>query len=99
MALWADDMRIHLPGRPEPIRGKAEYAKVIEQSIERMRPVSWRFHRIVVDDDHVLSEWTIAGEIRATGKLVTWRGMGICRLENGLISEWREYWDPALLRG
>ena len=36
-----------------------------------------------IDGDHVLSEWTIAGEIRATGKLVRWRGMGVCRLESG----------------
>jgi len=45
----------------------------------------------------VLSEWTIAGETRATSKLVRWRGMAICRIEGGLIREWREYWDPAAL--
>jgi limonene-1,2-epoxide hydrolase len=50
-----------------------------------------------VDGDHVLSEWTIAGEERASAKLVRWRGMAICRIEGGLIHEWREYWDPAAL--
>jgi uncharacterized protein (TIGR02246 family) len=96
--LWAEDMVIELPGRAEPIRGKAAYAELIEQSFRGMKPVAWEFHRLAIDGDHVLSEWTISGERRDAGKIVTWRGMSICRLEGGLIREWREYWDPASLR-
>ena len=98
MALWADDMQIHLPGRSNPIYGKTEYAKVIEQSNKNMLPISWEFHRLAIDGDHVLSEWTISGKVRQTGKTLTWRGMGICIIEDGLICVWREYWDPALLK-
>ena len=88
---------MHLPGRAEPIRGKAAYAKLVTGSFLRLRPVSWEFHRLAVDGDHVLSEWTIAGEERASGRLVCWRGMAICRVAGGVIHEWREYWDPAAL--
>ena len=98
LALWSGDMVIQLPGRAE-VRGKAAYTAMIQQSIATMRPVSWEFHRIAVDDDHVLSEWTISGELRRSGRTVSWRGMGICRIDAGLIQEWREYWDPAVLRG
>jgi uncharacterized protein (TIGR02246 family) len=97
LALFADELVIHLPGRAEPIRGKAAYEKLVAGSFARLRPVSWEFHRLAVDGDHVLSEWTIAGEERAGGRLVRWRGMAICRIEGGLIHEWREYWDPAQL--
>lgn len=98
LALWADEMVIHLPGRSDPIRGKAAYAKVIEQSNMNMLPVSWEFHRLAIDGDHVLSEWTISGEVRQTHKTLTWRGMGICLIEDGLIHVWREYWDPSSLK-
>jgi uncharacterized protein (TIGR02246 family) len=98
MALWAEDMVIELPGRSDPIRGKAAYSRLIDQSMEAMRPVSWEFHHLAVDGDRVLAEWTIEGEYVARSKLVRWRGMSICRLEGGLIQEWREYWDPSALR-
>lgn len=98
LALWADEMEIHLPGRAEPIRGKAAYAKVIEQSNTNLLPVSWEFHRLAIDGDHVLSEWTISGKIRQTDKVLSWRGMGICSIKGGLIHVWREYWDPAQLK-
>jgi len=29
---------------------------------------------------------------------VSWRGMSICTIRDGLIVHWREYWDPAALR-
>ena len=53
---------------------------------------------LAIDGDHVLSEWTISGKVRQTGKTLSWRGMGICRIEDGLIHLWREYWDPAQLK-
>ena len=98
MALWSDDMVIEIPGRPEPIRGKAAYAKLLRQSMENMRPLSWEIHAVAVDGDRVLSEWTLEGEFRPTSKRVRWRGMSICRVVNDEICEWREYWDPESLR-
>ena len=97
LALFADALGMHLPGRAEPIRGKAAYAKLVETSFRRLRSVSWEFHRLAVDGDHVLSEWTIAGEVRKSGQSLRWRGMAICRVADGRIEEWREYWDPAQL--
>ena len=98
LALFADALVMHLPGRAEPIRGKAAYAKLVDASFRRLRPVAWEFHRLAVDGDHVLSEWTLAGEVRRSGQPLRWRGMAICRIADGLIQEWREYWDPAQLR-
>ncbi len=98
MALWSDDMVIDIPGRSESICGKDAYAKLIDSSMKSLRPVSWEFHSLAVDGDQVLAEWTLTGEYRAGNKSIRWRGMSICRLRDGLISEWREYWDPASLQ-
>ena len=97
LALFADALVMELPGRPQPIRGKAAYAKLVEASFRRLRPVAWQFHHLALDGAHVLSEWTISGEVRKSGQPVRWRGMAVCRIAGGLIQEWREYWDPAQL--
>ena len=98
IALWSDEMVIHLPGRADPIVGKAAYAKLIDESMAEMRPISWEFHSIAIDAERVLAEWTIRGEYIKASQEVSWRGMSICTLRDGLIVHWREYWDPAALR-
>jgi hypothetical protein len=95
--LWSDDMVIEIPGRDAPIEGKTRYRRLVEASMRRMEPIGWEFHSLAVDGDQVLAEWTIEGEVREEGRRVRWRGMSICRIREGLICEWREYWNPALL--
>jgi ketosteroid isomerase-like protein len=95
--LWSDDMVIEIPGRDAPIAGQERYARLVEASMRRMQPIGWDFHSLAVDEDRVLAEWTIEGEVRDAGRRVRWRGMSICRIREGLICEWREYWDPARL--
>jgi uncharacterized protein (TIGR02246 family) len=98
LALWAEDMTLEIPGRDAPIQGKTQYARLIEASMRRMQPVAWSFHSLAVDGDQVLAEWTIESEVRDEGRRVEWRGMSICRIREGLICEWREYWDPTRLQ-
>lgn len=98
LELWSDEMVIEIPGRAEPIRGKSAYAKLIQESMRAMRPVAWEFHSLAVDGDRVLAEWTIESEYREAARRIRWRGMSICRVEDGLIREWREYWDPGAMR-
>ncbi len=97
LALWAEDMVIELPGR-EPVRGKTAYRKLVQQSLDVLRPLSFTFHRLAIDGNYVLAEWTIAGERRKDGGPIQWRGMSTCQIEDGLIRLWREYWDPADFR-
>jgi ketosteroid isomerase-like protein len=98
LALWADDMTIELPGRAEPVRGKTAYADIVVGSFARMRPLAWTSHHLAVDGDHVLSEWTLEAALRTNDRRVAWRGMAVCRIDQGLIVDWREYWDPLALR-
>ncbi len=45
-------------------------------------------------DDVVLAEWRIAARHRASGRRVAWWGMSTCTIRDGLITRWREYWNP-----
>jgi len=97
LALFADDLEIHMPGRAEPLRGIDPYRELVSQSFEWARPASFDFHHLAVSGDVVLAEWTIAVERRGNGGRVQWQGMSACEIRDGRIAWWREYWDPASL--
>lgn len=95
LALFAHDLEITIPGRAEPVRGLERYERLVRRSFAWASPRSFDLHHLAVDQDAVMAEWTISTERRDTGEIVTWRGMSICRIEDGRIRWWREYWDPA----
>lgn len=93
LALWADDMTFQSPVHPEPL-GRAAFADLIRQSAAFSRPLHFDFDHIAVHGPMVLAEWTIAIERRDSGQRVEWRGMSVAQIRDGLIVEWREYWNP-----
>jgi len=95
LALWADDMTFQSPVHEEPLRGKAAYAELIRNSLSIVRPVEFTIHHIAVDGDLVLAEWQGEIEWRTDGRLSVWRGMSVCEIRGGLITTWREFWNPA----
>lgn len=96
LALWADDMVFAAPSHPEPLRGRDAFAALVRQSNEIMRPLRFDIlHLAVAPDGVVLSEWVIDVEHRASGRTISWYGMSRCTLREGLIADWREYWNPA----
>jgi predicted GNAT family N-acyltransferase/ketosteroid isomerase-like protein len=94
LALWADDMTFQSPVHAEPLRGKSAFAELIRQSLQFSRPLRFEFAHIAVAGGIVLAEWTIAIERRDTGRVIEWRGMSACEIRDGVIREWREYWNP-----
>jgi ketosteroid isomerase-like protein len=95
LALWAEDMTFGSPVHPEPLRGREAYAELIRRSAAAVRPRRFDFHHLAVQGDMVLAEWTIELEHRDGGSVHRYRGMSVARLRDGLIVEWREYWNPA----
>ncbi|WP_197277364.1 limonene-1,2-epoxide hydrolase family protein [Sphingomonas profundi] len=55
----------------------------------------WITHNIVADGDLVMTERTDRVQMRGIWKSL--RAMGVFRLRDGRISEWRDYFDPAEL--
>jgi hypothetical protein len=96
LALWADDMVFAAPSHPQALRGRAAFADLVRRSNAMTRPLRFNvLHLALAGADVVLAEWVITVEHRESGQQITWRGMSRCTIRNGLITEWREYWNPA----
>jgi uncharacterized protein (TIGR02246 family) len=98
LACFADDVVLSVPGRSEPIRGRATYERVVRTAFRWAAPVAFDVdHLAVTPGGTVLAEWTITVRPRDGGADVSWRGMSTCGLQDGRITWWREHWDPAQL--
>lgn len=97
LACWAEDMTFASPLHAEPLRGKAAYAALVRASAQHARPRRFDVFHLAVAGDVVLAEWRIDVVHRATGREVGWDGMSRTRYRDGLITEWREYWNPQQL--
>lgn len=97
LALWADDMTFGSPVHPDPLRGKPAFAELVRRSNAMSKPLRFDVTHLAVQGDMVLAEWSIAIGHRETGRVIAWDGMSVARFQDGLIQEWREYWNPAAL--
>jgi limonene-1,2-epoxide hydrolase len=95
LELFAPELEFQSPNNPEPLRGRDAFAALVHRSAAFSRPESFDFHELSVDGDVVLAEWTIAIRRRDTDRRIQWRGMSVCRIRDGLITKWREYWNPS----
>lgn len=95
---WADDMRFASPVHDPPLVGRVAYAALVRRSAAAVRPVAFDVHHLAVDGDVVLAEWTIRIADRRSGREAGWDGMSRARYRDGLIADWREYWNPADVR-
>ena len=95
LALFAADLSFQSPVHAEPLRGRDAFAALVRGSNERVRPAFFEFDHIAVEGDWVLAEWRIGIDDRTSGARREYAGMSSCRIENGLIVWWREYWNPA----
>jgi uncharacterized protein (TIGR02246 family) len=94
---WAEDMTFASPLHAQPLRGKPAYAALVRASAQHTRPLRFDVFHLAVVGDVVLAEWRIDVVHRPTGHEVGWDGMSRTRYRDGLIVEWREYWNPQQL--
>ena len=94
LACWAPDMVFSSPVH-HAMRGREQYAALIRQSAAAIRPLRFEIKHLAVNGDVVLAEWTMAVARRTDGKEMAWDGASACAIQGGLISWWREYWNPA----
>lgn len=100
LALWAEDMVFEAPSHPEPLRGRGAFADLVRRSNGVTRPLRFNvLHLALAGEDVVLAEWVITVEHRESHAQITWRGMSRCTMREGLITHWREYWNPSDLHG
>ncbi len=94
LALWAADMTFASPVHREGMRGRAAFADLVRRSLAAVRPIRFDVAHLAAVGSVVLAEWSIEVERRADGRRIAWTGMSTCEMRGGLITSWREYWDP-----
>lgn len=99
LALFAPGLVFQSPAHAEPLRGRDALADLVRRSADALEPRAFEISQLAVTGDVVLAEWRIAARHRASGRPVEWSGMSVCRIRDGLIESWREYWNPADLAG
>jgi uncharacterized protein (TIGR02246 family) len=97
LALWASDMTFTSPVHVDGLRGRAAFAELVRRSLAAVRPLRFEIEHVAVAGSVVLAEWSIAVERRTDGREVAWSGRSACEMRDGLITSWREYWDPRRL--
>lgn len=95
LALWDDDMTFQSPVHDEPLVGKPAYEQLVRQSAAFVKPLTFDVMSIAVNGEIVLAEWKISMEWRLQDTTVSYSGMSRARIRNGLITEWREYWNAG----
>lgn len=78
----------------EVVRGLLALENGVRRSYLRFRPISWEFSEIATDGQHVLAEWVVSMEERATGVPRFIRAMTVSEIQNGLTTWQREYRLP-----
>jgi uncharacterized protein (TIGR02246 family) len=96
LALWAPDMTFASPVHVEPL-GWDAFAALVRASNTATRPVRFDVKQLAVTGPVVLAEWSITIERRDDKRAIAWDGMSVCTIRDGLITQWREYWNPASL--
>jgi limonene-1,2-epoxide hydrolase len=95
LSLWDNDMSFQSPVHEEPLEGKAAYEELVRRSADFVKPLAFDVVSLAVNGELVLAEWRITIEWRMQDTTVSYSGMSRCRIRNGLITEWREYWNAG----
>lgn len=93
-ALLGEDIVYHNVPMDE-MRGKAD----VEAYLRAAGPFEyceWELLHLAVHGEHVLTERV--DRMRVSGRDIVLPIMGIFRVSDGLISEWRDYFDLAMYR-
>jgi ketosteroid isomerase-like protein len=86
-------------------KDKERLAEFFRQTRELYLDSSLQTDRILVSDDHVVTEWTFRAAVtepfdgRLSRKIpISLHGVSIVRIENGEITDWTDYYDGLTSR-
>lgn len=103
--MYAEDAQMWFPGLKEPIKGRQSIREVYSSYWSAFPDMTYNYSQILASGEHLVVEavskatfrnalMTPEGEIPATGKSAEVPWMGFIKVNpDGLISEFREYYD------
>lgn len=97
--IFAEQLVVHDPSAPYPIRGRDEYREYVETYRGAFSDLRYEVDAVVAEDENVALRYTASGThegeflgIEPTGKEVSVSGMELYRVEDGTIAEmWTSY--------
>ncbi len=100
--LVADDYVGHVPGAPEPIRGKEGFRGFIDAYLTGFPDGKITVDEVIAEGEIVAHRWTATGTntgelmgMPPTGKQVTVTGIAYARIVDGQLREDWTSWDTA----
>ncbi|MCP9274162.1 nuclear transport factor 2 family protein [Mycolicibacterium arenosum] len=87
------------PGSPTRVEGKqaaGEYLRAVPAQIDFEEVTHLDVHQ-TVDPDTAIVEWSAKGRIKATGAPYEMAYVVVLTLTDGLMKEYRDYWNPLVL--
>lgn len=98
-----DDIAVEFPyappGRPARVEGKqavGDYLRAVPAQIDFEEITNLEVHQSV-DPATAVIEWAATGRIKATGMPYEMSYVVILTLVDGLMKEYRDYWNPLVL--
>jgi ketosteroid isomerase-like protein len=98
LAFFAEDVIFQSPVHEKPLRGKKAYEELVRTSAPLVRPIAFDITSLAVHGNRALAEWTITLEWRNEARQISYSGMSSATIKDGLITEWREYWNAGDLK-
>lgn len=102
LAMYTDDATMEFPyapdGAPRRLEGKAAIAEYLRDYPKQIavRNVRRLDVRQTLDPEIVTVEMELEGKIVATNQPYAMTYVSVVRMEQGLISEYRDYWNPLV---
>lgn len=85
----------HVGGKP-PMKGKAAFQEFITALGKGISDNNWRVFKMTADGDDVYCEGVDDFKL-LDGKRITVPYLGVMTVRNGLVVEWRDYFDGAMV--
>jgi len=103
LARCRDDVVLEFPyaptSRPQRVAGKpavGEYLRTVSGQVRFERITRQHVHQ-TVDPDTAIIEWSVSGQVKATGAPYEMSYVVVLTLVDGLIAVYRDYWNPLTL--
>lgn len=103
IAMWADDGKMEFPFAPDgSVAGLGDKAAI--RDYMRAYPQTFRLDRTTylsvhqtLEPDVIIVEFGVEGQAVQTGNPYNQRYVGVVTLRDGLITNYRDYWNPLVL--
>ena len=94
-AMFTEDAELINLAMTEPLHGRDGARKFWQKYLSVFERIHSSFTNVVEGDDAAVLEWISEGAL-SNGEPVSYRGVSVIEIENGLVRRFRTYYDSAV---